>query len=228
MPREEGSSGVEGKPNSLTLGRNLTVCRCCSAELPEMISKSLIAFQSLPHYKAALPVFWVHLISMTQLSVTIKGLHCKHLAPAISSGHLLLLYFTFLWLFSPANLSPRSCQCTCQLVSLCSGFRNWMCCTNGINTECGSRSLGTPCVSPVLCLTQSMNFSDHQLKATYVLGTGLGTEALIVDKKVLCWCSAEQKSPKTRSFVSSGGMTVVPPVSPKVGGVCLQTTRALS
>ena len=68
---------------------------------------------------------------MTEFPLMIKGLDYEHLGLAISAGHLLLLYFKLIWLFSLCenpdklpSLNPRFQQCT-WLVSFCSLLQFW-------------------------------------------------------------------------------------------------------
>lgn len=141
---EERSRGVENGCNSLLLVKNLIVSRCCFAEPPRTESKHLIAFRSLLHCQAVLPVFWQHLLSMTELSLVIKGLHYKYLGPAIASVTCFCIVHSYscslfgeilascpIYVLTSVNVPGR-------LVSLlCSGFRNQVCCTNGLDAEWG-------------------------------------------------------------------------------------------
>lgn len=146
---EERSCGVENRRNTWLLVNNLIVSWCCFAELPRTEPKHLIAFRSLLHCQAVLPVFWQHPLSMTEISLVIKGLHYKYLGPAIAS----VTYFCIAHSYRCSLFREILASCPIYVLTSvnvpgrldsfpCSGFRNQVCCTNGLDAEWGEGAWG--------------------------------------------------------------------------------------
>lgn len=86
----------------------------------------------------------------------------------------------------------------------------------------------------MLGLMRSVRLSEHQLKASYGLGIGLGTEATIAGKKGQSSPSGDQRCPNTLAFLRSDRVTAVVPGSDSchawsnTGHVCLQLYSRIS
>lgn len=146
---EERACGVGNRRNSWLLVKHLIVSWCCFAEPPRTEPKHLIAFRSPLHCQAVLLVFWQHPLSMPELSLVIKGLHYKYPRPAIASVTCFCIVHSYgcslfgeilascpIYVLTSVNVPGR-------LVSLlCSGFRNQVCCTNGLDAEWGVGAWG--------------------------------------------------------------------------------------
>lgn len=79
-------------------------------------------------------------------------------------------------------------------------------------------------------LPDSVKFIEHQVQASYVPDTVLGTGDTIVAKKAMSFPSGDQKGPKPFQIMSSGSMRAVvshTKVGQRMEDVCLQTRRAL-